>query len=130
MTVITPRVAGVSRVVACSPPIKGEGLWPATLYLMVAAGADEIYCMGGVHALAALTFGMEGLEPVDIVVGAGNKYVAEAKRQIFGQAGIDLLAGPTEILVIADDTADPMIVAGEIFSRKALRNVQKKFYLT
>lgn len=117
MTVITPKVAGVSRVVACSPPVKGQGLWPATLYSMVAAGADEIYCMGGVHALAAMAYGIEGLKPVDMMVGAGNKYVAEAKRQLFGTVGIDLLAGPTEILVIADDTADPFIVAADILGQ-------------
>jgi sulfopropanediol 3-dehydrogenase len=117
MTVITPKVAGVRRVVACSPPVKGQGLYPATLYSMVAAGADEIYCMGGVYALAALVHGMEGLAPVDMVVGAGNKYVAEAKRQLFGDAGIDLLAGPTEILVIADDGADPAIVAADILGQ-------------
>jgi sulfopropanediol 3-dehydrogenase len=117
MTVITPRVAGVKRVVACSPPVKGQGLWPATLYSMAAAGAGEIYCMGGVHALAAMAYGMEGLEPVDFIVGAGNKYVAEAKRQLFGTVGIDLLAGPTEILVIADETADPRILAADILGQ-------------
>jgi len=117
MTVITPKVAGVSRVVACTPPIKGEGIFPATLYSMVAGGADEIYCLGGVQALAAMAYGMEGLKPVDVVVGAGNKYVAEAKRQIFGDVGIDLLAGPTEILVIADDSADPVIVAADILGQ-------------
>ena len=117
MTVITPKVAGVERVVACSPPVKGEGMWPATLYSMVAAGADEIFCMGGVHALAAMTYGMEGLTPVDMVVGAGNVYVAEAKRQIFGKVGIDLLAGPTEILVIVDETADPFVVAADILGQ-------------
>jgi sulfopropanediol 3-dehydrogenase len=117
MTVITPKVAGVKRVVACSPPVKDQGLWPATLYSMVAAGADEIYCMGGVHALAAMAYGMEGLEPVDFIVGAGNKYVAEAKRQLFGTVGIDLLAGPTEILVIADEAADPRIVASDILGQ-------------
>ena len=117
MTVITPKVAGVSRVVACSPPVKGQGLWPATLYSMAAGGADEIYCMGGVHALAALAYGMEGLAPVDMVVGAGNKYVAEAKRQLFGTVGIDLLAGPTEILVITDETADPSIVAADLLGQ-------------
>ncbi len=117
MTVITPKVAGVSRVVACSPPVKGQGLWPATLYSMVAAGADEIYCMGGVHALAAMAYGMEGLLPVDMIVGAGNKYVAEAKKQLFGTVGIDLLAGPTEILVIADESADPAIVAVDILGQ-------------
>jgi len=117
MTVITPKVAGVSRVVACSPPVKGAGLWPATLYAMVAGGADEIYCMGGVHALAAMAYGIEGLEPVDMVVGAGNKYVAEAKRQLFGTVGIDLLAGPTEILIIADETADPCILAADLLGQ-------------
>ncbi len=134
MTVITPKVAGVSRVVACSPPIKGQGLWPATLYSMVAAGADEIYCMGGVHALAALAYGIEGLDPVDMIVGAGNKYVAEAKRQLFGTVGIDLLAGPTEILIIADETADPFILAADILgqaehdpnSRQALISLSRR----
>jgi sulfopropanediol 3-dehydrogenase len=117
MTVVTPKVAGVSRVVACSPPVNAEGLWPATLYSMAAAGADEIYCMGGVHALAAMAYGIEGLEPVDMVVGAGNKYVAEAKRQLFGTVGIDLLAGPTEILIIADETADPYILAADLLGQ-------------
>jgi sulfopropanediol 3-dehydrogenase len=117
MTVITPKVAGVPRVVACSPPINGEGLYPATLYSMVAGGADEIYCMGGVHALAAFAYGIEGLKTVDMIVGAGNKYVAEAKRQIFGTVGIDLLAGPTEILIIADETADPYILAADILGQ-------------
>lgn len=117
MTVITPKVAGVSRVVACSPPVKGQGMWPATLYSMRAAGADEIYCMGGVHALAAMAYGIEGLEPVDMLVGAGNKYVAEAKRQLFGTVGIDLLAGPTEILIIADQTADPFILAADLLGQ-------------
>jgi sulfopropanediol 3-dehydrogenase len=117
MTVITPKVAGVKRVVACSPPARGQGLWPATLYSMVAAGADEIFCIGGVHALAAMAYGMEGLETVDFIVGAGNKYVAEAKRQLFGTVGIDLLAGPTEILVIADEAADPRIVAADILGQ-------------
>ncbi len=117
MTVITPKVAGVGRVVACSPPVKGVGFWPATLYSMAAGGADEIYCMGGVHALAAMAFGMEGLAPVDMMVGAGNKYVAEAKRQLFGTVGIDLLAGPTEILIIADETADPHILAADLLGQ-------------
>ena len=117
MTVITPKVAGVERVVASSPPAKGQGPWPATVYSMAAAGADEIYCMGGVHALAAMAYGMEGLAPVDMVVGAGNKYVAEAKRQLFGTVGIDLLAGPTEILIICDETADPSIVAADLLGQ-------------
>ena len=117
MTVITPKVAGVSRVVACTPPVKGQGIFPATLYSMVAGGADEVFCMGGVQALAALAYGMQGLEPVDVVVGAGNKYVAEAKRQIFGDVGIDLLAGPTEILIISDETADPFILAADLLGQ-------------
>ncbi len=134
MTVITPKVAGVKRVVACTPPVKGEGIYPATLYSMVAGGADEVYCMGGVQGLAAMAYGMEGLDPVDVVVGAGNKYVAEAKRQLFGDVGIDLLAGPTEILVICDETADPVIVAADILgqaehdpsSRQCLISLSKK----
>lgn len=117
MTVITPKVAGVGRVVACSPPSRGQGAYPATVYSMVAAGADEIYCMGGVHGLAAMAYGMEGLAPVDMLVGAGNKYVAEAKRQLFGDVGIDLLAGPTEILIIADETADPELVAADLLGQ-------------
>ena len=117
MTVITPRVAGVERVVACSPPVKDQGPWPATLYSMVAGGADEVYCMGGVQALAALAFGIEGLNPVDMIVGAGNKFVAEAKRQLFGTVGIDLLAGPTEILIICDETADPFILAADLLGQ-------------
>ena len=117
MTVITPKVAGVSRIVATTPPVNGEGIYPATLYSMVAVGADEIYCIGGVQALAAMAYGIEGLDPVDVVVGAGNKFVAEAKRQLFGDVGIDLLAGPTEILVICDDTADPYIVAADILGQ-------------
>jgi len=100
---------------------------------MVAGGADEIYCMGGVHALAALAYGIEGLQTVDMVVGAGNKYVAEAIRQIFGTVGIDLLAGPTEILIIADGSADPYILAADILgqaehdpnSRQALVSISR-----
>lgn len=133
MTIITPKVAGVKRVVACTPPSKGQGIHPATLYSMAAAGADEIYCMGGVQALAAMAYGMDGLEPVHMVVGAGNVYVAEAKRQLFGQVGIDLLAGPTEIMVLIDETADPYIVAADILgqaehdpnSRQALVSLSK-----
>ena len=133
MTIITPKVAGVNRVVACTPPTKGEGIHPATLYSMAAGGADEIFCMGGVQALAAMAYGMDGLEPVDMVVGAGNVYVAEAKRQLFGKVGIDLLAGPTEILVLIDETADPYIVAADILgqaehdpnSRQALVSLSK-----
>jgi sulfopropanediol 3-dehydrogenase len=117
MTIVTPKVAGVNRVTAATPPTKGEGVHPATLYSMAAAGADEIFCMGGVQALAAMAYGMEGLDPVDMIVGAGNVYVAEAKRQLFGKVGIDLLAGPTEILILIDETADPYIVAADILGQ-------------
>ena len=117
MTVIVPKVAGVERVVACAPPHKGEGMHPAMLHAMATSGADEIVCLGGVQALAAMAFGIEDLAPVDMLVGAGNAYVAEAKRQLFGKVGIDLLAGPTEILIIADDTADPELVAADLLGQ-------------
>ncbi|MFC2062845.1 histidinol dehydrogenase [Chloroflexota bacterium] len=117
MTIIPPKVAGVKRVVAFSPPVKGQGIWPGTLYAMIAAGADEIYCIGGVQALAAAAYGMAELEPVDIIVGAGNKYIAEAKKQLYGTVGIDLIAGPSEVLIIADHTADPFIIAADILAQ-------------
>ena len=103
MTVVTPRVAGVDRIVAMSPPRTAEGMHPPTIFAMSVAEADAIYSLGGVQALAAMAFGaLEGLDAVDMIVGAGNAFVAEAKRQLFGTVGIDLLAGPTEILIIAD----------------------------
>ncbi len=117
MTVATPKAAGVPRVVACAPPRREGGIHPAQLYAMSTSGADEVWCIGGVQALAAMAFGIEGLEPVDLLVGAGNAYVAEAKRQLFGPVGIDLLAGPTEILVIADDSADPELVAADLLGQ-------------
>jgi sulfopropanediol 3-dehydrogenase len=117
MTVIVPKVAGVPRVIACAPPRKGQGIDPAMLYAISSSGADAILCLGGVQALAALAFGIEGLEPVDMIVGAGNAYVAEAKRQLFGKVGIDLLAGPTEIVVIADGDADPELVAADLLGQ-------------
>jgi sulfopropanediol 3-dehydrogenase len=117
MTVIVPKVAGVSRVVAVAPPRAGQGIHPAMLYAMATSGADQIVALGGVQALAAVVFGIEGIEPVDMIVGAGNAYVAEAKRQLFGRVGIDLLAGPTEILVIADETADPELVAADLLGQ-------------
>ncbi|MCZ7567112.1 MAG: histidinol dehydrogenase [Ardenticatenaceae bacterium] len=117
MSVLTAKVAGVKRVVACSPP-RGEKMWPGTLYATALAGADEIYCLGGVQALAAMAFGtLPGLDAVDMIVGPGNKYVVEAKRQLFGTVGIDLLPGPTEILIIADDTADPAMVAADLIGQ-------------
>jgi len=117
MTVAVPKVAGSARVVACAPPREGGGIHPPQLYAMASAGADEILCFGGVQALAALAYGIDDLEPVDMIVGAGNAYVAEAKRQLFGTVGIDLLAGPTEILVIADDDADPELVAADLLGQ-------------
>ena len=114
MTTVVPKVAGVEQVIACAPPISPEGIAPAMIYAMASGGADQILCIGGAHGLAALAFGIEGVEPVDMIVGAGNAYVAEAKRQLFGTVGIDLLAGPTEILVIADETANPELIASDI----------------
>ena len=117
MQVTTAKVAGVRRVVVAAPPRAGEGIWPATLVAMAVCGADEIYCMGGVQALAAMAFGTPEIAPVDMITGPGNPYVAEAKRQLFGEVGIDLLAGPTEILVIADDSADAEMVACDLLGQ-------------
>ncbi len=116
MSVATAKVAGVPRVVAVTPPKDGAP-YPATVATMFLAGADEIYIMGGVQALAALALGTEDIAPVDMLVGPGNAYVAEAKRQLFGQVGIDLLAGPTETLVIADDSADAEMVATDLLGQ-------------
>ena len=118
MSITTAKVAGVPRVIACSPPAPGGGgIYPATLFAMVLAGAEEIYCLGGAQALAAMAYGTESIPAVDMVIGPGNQYVAEAKRQIFGAVGIDLLAGPTEILVIADESADPVVVACDLLGQ-------------
>ncbi|MGY2896527.1 histidinol dehydrogenase [Deinococcus sp. UYEF24] len=116
MSVATAKVAGVKRVVAVTPPKDGRP-YPATVATMHLAGADEIYIMGGVQALAALALGTETIAPVDMLVGPGNAYVAEAKRQLFGQVGIDLLAGPTETLVIADDSVDAEMVATDLLGQ-------------
>lgn len=117
MTVIVPKVAGVDRVVACAPPRAGAGIHPEMLYAMSTSGADDILALGGVQAMAAMVYGIEDIPPADIVVGAGNAYVAEAKRQLFGQAGIDLLAGPTEVAIIADQSADPELVALDLLGQ-------------
>ncbi|MQA82441.1 MAG: histidinol dehydrogenase [Streptosporangiales bacterium] len=116
MTVVTAKVAGVERVTACTPPIRGE-VPPATVAAMHLAGADQIYLLGGVQAVAALALGTETIGRVDILAGPGNAYVAEAKRQLYGEVGIDLLAGPTEILVVADEHADPFVVAVDLLSQ-------------
>jgi sulfopropanediol 3-dehydrogenase len=117
MSIIPARVAGVKRIVACTPPVKAQGWYPATINAIHKAGADRIFALGGVPALALMAFGLGGVEPVDILCGAGNRFVAEAKRQLFGRCGIDLLAGPTEILVLADDSADPALVACDLLGQ-------------
>jgi sulfopropanediol 3-dehydrogenase len=117
MSIIPAKVAGVKSVIACTPPVKGAGFYPATINAIHAAGADRIFVLGGVPALALMAFGLGGCQPVDVLCGAGNKFVAEAKRQLFGRCGIDLLAGPTEIMVIADDGADPSLVACDLLGQ-------------
>jgi sulfopropanediol 3-dehydrogenase len=117
MSVGTARVAGCSSIVACAPPRDASGMYPYTLYALHTSGADEIYHLGGVQAMAAMAHGCVGMQPVDMVTGAGNPFVAEAKRQLFGQVGIDLLAGPTEILIIADGSADPALVATDLLGQ-------------
>lgn len=119
MTVAVPKVAGVEKVVACVPPRREGGIHPAMLHSIAVSGADEIYAVGGVQALAAMAFGLFETQdqPVDMIVGAGNAYVAEAKRQLYGVVGIDLLAGPSEIAVIADETAKPELVAADLLGQ-------------
>jgi sulfopropanediol 3-dehydrogenase len=116
MSVVTAKAAGVPRVASCTPPFEGAPT-AATIAAMKLGGADEIYVLGGVQALAALAFGTESIERVSLLVGPGNAYVAEAKRQLFGEVGIDLLAGPTEILVVADERADPVVVAADLIGQ-------------
>ena len=116
MTIVTAKVAGVPRVAACTPPIHGE-IPAATVAAMHLAGADEIYLLGGVQAVAALAVGTETIEPVNLIAGPGNAYVAEAKRRLFGEVGIDLFAGPTETLIVADADADPFVVAVDLLSQ-------------
>ena len=116
MTVVTAKVAGVPTVTACTPPIKGE-VPAATVAALHMAGADEILLLGGTQAIAAMGLGTETIGKVDMLAGPGNAYVAEAKRQLFGEVGIDLFAGPTEVLVIADDHADPFVVAVDLLSQ-------------
>jgi sulfopropanediol 3-dehydrogenase len=114
MSIATAKAAGVPTVIACSTPYQGEGIHPQVLYAMKVAGADTILTLGGVQAIAALAYGLFTGKPADIVVGPGNKFVAEAKRALFGAVGIDVLAGPTEIAIIADDSADPALVASDL----------------
>jgi sulfopropanediol 3-dehydrogenase len=116
MSVITAKVAGVARVITCAPPFQGKPA-PAIVAAQAMAGADEIYCLGGIQAVAAMGIGTQSIAPVDILVGPGNAYVAEAKRQLFGRVGIDLFAGPTETLVIADETVDGELCATDLLGQ-------------
>lgn len=117
MSIIPAKVAGVKNIYAFTPPVPQIGFYAATINAMKNAGADKLFILGGVPAFAMMAFGMGVIEPVDMLCGAGNKYVAEAKRQLFGRCGIDLLAGPTEIMIIADDTADPALVACDLLGQ-------------
>ncbi|WP_419816050.1 histidinol dehydrogenase [Glacieibacterium sp.] len=116
MSVITAKVAGVARVVTCAPPFKGKPA-PAIVAAQAMAGADEIYCLGGIQAVAAMALGTQSMASVDMLVGPGNAFVAEAKRQLFGRVGIDLFAGPTETLVIADDSVDGELCATDLLGQ-------------
>lgn len=116
MSVLTAKVAGVKRIIACAPPFDGAPC-PEIVAAMHLAGADEIYCLGGVQAVAAMAIGTESIPGVDMIVGPGNAYVAEAKRQLFGRVGIDLFAGPTETMVICDDTVDAELVAVDLLGQ-------------
>ncbi len=117
MSVMPAKVAGVKRVVACSPPGRDHSLNAGILHTMHRMGVDEIYCVGGAQAIAALTFGTESIRPVDLIVGPGNQYVMEAKRQVFGTVGIDFLAGPSECMVIADRTARADYIAADLLAQ-------------
>lgn len=116
MTILTAKVAGVKHVIACTPPIAGQ-IPHATVAAAHLAGADEIFLLGGTQAIAAMALGTETVRKVDFIAGPGNAFVAEAKRQLFGEIGIDLLAGPTEVLIVADDHADPFTIATDLLSQ-------------
>jgi histidinol dehydrogenase/sulfopropanediol 3-dehydrogenase len=117
MSVVPAKVAGVERVVTCTPPQADGSADPYQLYAMDQAGVDEIYTIGGAQAIGAMAYGTESIDPVDVVAGPGNVFVVEAKRQVFGQVDLDLLPGPTDVLVLADETADPEIVAIDLLSQ-------------
>jgi len=116
MTIIPAKVAGVERVIACTPTLQGK-IPDATVAAILMAGADEIYLLGGIQAIAAMAIGTETIDLVDMLTGPGNPFVTEAKRQLFGEVGIDLFAGPTEILIVADATADPLLTAVDLLSQ-------------
>jgi len=117
MSLVPAKVAGVRRIVACSSPGKEKRINPAILYTMVKIGADEIYCLGGAQAIAAMAYGTQTIAPVDLIVGPGNQYVMEAKRQVFGTVGIDFLAGPSECMVIADETGRADYIAADLLAQ-------------
>ena len=118
MLAIPARIAGVKRVVACSPVMKGTGsVHPKTLAALSVAGVDEVYALGGAQAIAAFAYGTERIAPVDLIVGPGNRYVAEAKRQCYGQVGIDFVAGPSEVLILADSSADASLIALDLLAQ-------------
>lgn len=131
MLIIPAKTAGVGRVAACAPAAKGSGsINPLTLAAMDIAGADEIYVMGGAHSIAAFSYGTRQISPVDMIVGPGNQYVAEAKRQCYGQVGIDFIAGPSEVLVIADKTANPSIIAADLLAQSEHDKLAKGMLVT
>lgn len=117
MSVMPAKVAGVKRIVVCSPPGKEGGINPGIMYTLHKMGVDEIYCLGGAQAIAAMAHGTETIAPVNLIVGPGNQYVMEAKRQIFGVCGIDFLAGPSEVQVIADQSASPDLIAADLLAQ-------------
>ncbi|MEH2937201.1 histidinol dehydrogenase [Lawsonibacter sp. JLR.KK007] len=131
MLIIPARAAGVKRIAACAPAVKGtSSIHYKTLAAMDLAGADEIYTVGGAQAIAALAWGTEQIQPVDVIVGPGNQYVAEAKRQCFGQVGIDFFAGPSEVLAIADSSADPRILAADMLAQSEHDPMAKGILIT
>ena len=131
MLSVPARVAGVKRIAACSPPVKGtDSIHPLTLVAMDIGGVDEIYVTGGAQAIAAFSYGTDTIQPVDIIVGPGNQYVTEAKRQCYGQVGIDFVAGPSEVLIIADDSGDPEVLAADILGQSEHDLLAKGLLLT
>ena len=117
MSIVPAKVAGVEKMIACAPPQSDGSIQPAQLYAMDRAGADEIYCVGGSQAVAAMAYGTESVPAVDKISGPGNVFVIEGKRQVYGHVGIDFLAGPTEVLILADEEADPSLVATDILAQ-------------
>ncbi len=131
MLIIPAKVAGVKRIAACSPAVKGTSeIHYKTLVAMDIAGADEIYAIGGAQSIAALAYGTNQIKPVDVIVGPGNQYVAEAKRQCYGQVGIDFFAGPSEVLALADDSANPDILAADMLAQAEHDRLAKSILVT